>query len=148
MTVSPVWGNPDRQTLDRLPATPVVSVDTATGARLRDMLMRGEATVCIHTEVDTGWLQTPILTARLLPFRAAPEVRELLGHLKGWQEVCPGFHLALSLPPVPSLTARDELAWLPDDSDEARFRRVELVRSRNRITRTLLEAAERLETWQ
>lgn len=82
MIVSPVWGSPDRQTLDYLPHTPVVSVDEETGARLRELLARGQAKVRIQAEVDTGWRQTPILIANL----PGPSDDFVLfsGHIDSW----------------------------------------------------------------
>lgn len=82
MIVSPVWGSPDRRTLDQLPKTPIVSVDAKTGARLREMLAQRESTVRIYTEVDTGWRQTPILIADLPG--ASDDFVLFSGHIDSW----------------------------------------------------------------
>jgi len=66
MCISPVWGNPDPQTLAELPATVACSISNADGSALRDRLAAGEKPrVELHAEVDTGWRKTPILEAEL-----------------------------------------------------------------------------------
>jgi hypothetical protein len=66
MCVSPVWGSPSVETLEQLPSTVVCTVSNADGSALRDRLARGEQPrVTLHSEVDSGWRQTPILVAEL-----------------------------------------------------------------------------------
>ncbi len=65
MCISPVWGSPGDDQLDDLPQTTVVTVEHATGERLRHALAAGEVVVLLDAEVDTGWRQTPILVGDL-----------------------------------------------------------------------------------
>lgn len=65
MIVSPVWGSPTTDTLNVLPNIPIVSVDTATGERLKELLAAGPARARVLTEVDTRWRPIPTLLADL-----------------------------------------------------------------------------------
>jgi hypothetical protein len=66
MCISPVWGNPTPETMDRLPATVVVSIAQADGDRLKQRLANGEELFAnLQAEVDTGWRPTPILVAEM-----------------------------------------------------------------------------------
>jgi len=65
MIVSPVWGSPTPDRLDRVPKVPMVSIDTATGERLKDRLSSGQARARVWSEVDTGWRPIPTLVADL-----------------------------------------------------------------------------------
>lgn len=66
MCVSSVWGSPGDDEIDRLPRNPVLSITAEDGAGIKHRLARGEAvTLTVHTEVDTGWRRTPILSAEL-----------------------------------------------------------------------------------
>jgi len=66
MCISPVWGSPTDETLDRLPRTVVLSVRKADGDALKRRVQGGEQVeVVLHAEVDTGWRTTPLLVAEL-----------------------------------------------------------------------------------
>lgn len=65
MIVSPIWGSPTPETLPLLPRTPMVSVDTAAGERMRRRLERGRVRARVRTTVDTGWRPIPVLIADL-----------------------------------------------------------------------------------
>ncbi len=68
MCISPVWGSPTEATRADLPSTVVLSVRKATGDALKARVQAGEAVeVTLHSEVDTGWRETPILEAELMP---------------------------------------------------------------------------------
>jgi N-acetylated-alpha-linked acidic dipeptidase len=87
MCISPVWGNPTPQTLGRLPTTTVLTIAKADGDVLKARLTAGEdVQVTLHAEVDTGWRQTPILQAELMPDGAAADVPFVLfsGHQDTW----------------------------------------------------------------
>jgi hypothetical protein len=87
MCISPVWGSPTPETLDRLPTTVVVSIAKADGDRLKQRLAAGEAvTATISAEVETGWRQTPILVAELMPPGADDTMPFVLfsGHHDTW----------------------------------------------------------------
>ena len=87
MCISPVWGSPTPDTLGRLPSTTVVSIAKADGDRLKDRLAAGEAiTATLTAEVETGWRQTPILVAELMPPGADENTPFVLfsGHHDTW----------------------------------------------------------------
>ncbi|MDR7543084.1 MAG: M28 family peptidase [Armatimonadota bacterium] len=83
MIVSPVWGNPAPDDLDRLPRIPVVSVAAEHGDRLRDLVKGGAVWLHLRTQVDTGWRRTPILIGEL-----DGEVEDtfvmMAGHVDSW----------------------------------------------------------------
>lgn len=87
MCISPVWGSPSAETVDRLPATTAVTINKADGAALRTRLAKGGAgRATIHAQVDTGWRDTPILVCDLDPpdgDATAPFVL-LSGHHDTW----------------------------------------------------------------
>jgi hypothetical protein len=62
MCISPVWGSPSADTLDRMPATVACTISDADGAALRLALAKSPALqVTLHAQVDTGWRKTPLL---------------------------------------------------------------------------------------
>ncbi len=66
MCISPVWGSPTPETVDRLPSTVVVSIAKADGDRLKQRLANGEEIeATLQAEVDTRWRPTPILVAEM-----------------------------------------------------------------------------------
>lgn len=65
MIVSPVWGSPTTATLGTLPNVPIVSVDAATGERLKALLDSGSGRARVGTEVETRWRPIPTLVADL-----------------------------------------------------------------------------------
>ncbi|CAH1694289.1 Peptidase M28-like protein [Hyphomicrobiales bacterium] len=67
MCVSPVWGSPTHETVDRLPKTVIVQIAFDEGEALRQRLKDNSSLqVTLHAEVDTGWRKTPILVADLM----------------------------------------------------------------------------------
>jgi len=67
MCVSPVWGSPSQEHLDRIPKTVVCTISNPDGEKLKDRLKTGPARATLHAEVDTGWRKTPLLVADLDP---------------------------------------------------------------------------------
>jgi hypothetical protein len=66
MCISPVWGSPGDDQLDRLPRTVTVTVALETGQLLKTRLGSGPVELTLRAEVDTGWRTTPILEADLV----------------------------------------------------------------------------------
>jgi hypothetical protein len=83
MIVSPVWGNPSPEKRALLPHTPVLSVTDERGAALRAAIESGDSQVRVHAHVETGWRQTPILTASLTVPASADFVL-FSGHIDSW----------------------------------------------------------------
>ena len=87
MCISPVWGNPDSQTIHLMPATVACTIPNADGSALRDRLAAGGTpAVVLHAEVDTGWRKTPILEATLDAPNGGPDDPFILfsGHHDTW----------------------------------------------------------------
>ncbi len=86
MCISPVWGSPTEATRADLPGTTVLSVRKAVGDALKARVQAGEAVeVTLHSEVDTGWRETPLLVAELMP-QGRPEAPFVMfsGHHDTW----------------------------------------------------------------
>lgn len=84
MIVSPVWGSPTPDTVDRLPTIPHVSIDAASGDQLKQLLDRGAVRVKLTTEVDTGWRPLPTLVAYIEPERPSDDYVMFTGHVDSW----------------------------------------------------------------
>ena len=84
MIVSPVWGSPTPETVDRLPSIPHVSIDRASGDLLKERLGRGTLRARITTEVDTGWRPLPVLVATIAPRTPADAFVLFSGHIDSW----------------------------------------------------------------
>lgn len=86
MIVSAVWGNP-ASLEDRYPVIPVLSVNRTDGERIKAQLESGNDGIVhavIQTEVTTGWLPIPTLTAEIRG-QAEPEQFILFsGHVDSW----------------------------------------------------------------
>jgi hypothetical protein len=85
MIVSPVWGSPTRDDLNRLPTIPVVSVAAADGDRLREMVKSGAVWLHLRTDVETKWRTTPILIGDL-PGAVEDTFVMLAGHIDSWHK--------------------------------------------------------------
>ncbi len=87
MCISPVWGSPTHDSVNMLPSTVVLSIEKADGDQLKARLAAGERLEAeLHAEVDTGWRETPILVAELMPFGAAEDAPFVMfsGHHDTW----------------------------------------------------------------
>ncbi len=84
MIVSTIWGSPNAEQLDRLPAVPVVSTAGEGASRVRASLAFGR-TPRFHltTAVQTGWVKLPLLTADVLGAEEDTFVL-LAGHVDSW----------------------------------------------------------------
>ncbi|MDB4894870.1 MAG: Peptidase, family, partial [Firmicutes bacterium] len=83
MCISPVWGSPHDEQLDRLPKTVVVTTAKEDGDKLKAALAQGAVTVTLFAQVDTGWRKTPILIADL-PGADTDKYVLLSGHYDSW----------------------------------------------------------------
>lgn len=89
MCLSPVWGNPDRETAPRLPRTVAATVSKEDGGAIRDWLKSApDLPVTIYADVDTGWRKIPILVADLRADNAPADAPFILftGHHDTWYE--------------------------------------------------------------
>jgi hypothetical protein len=84
MIISPVWGSPTTDTIDLLPTLPHVSIDSAAGNRIKEMLKNGPVRARMTTEVDTGWRPLPTLVATIDAARPTDEYVMFSGHIDSW----------------------------------------------------------------
>ncbi|MCX5732837.1 MAG: M28 family peptidase [candidate division NC10 bacterium] len=84
MIASIVWGSPTPKTAKLLPRTPIVSVDAAGGAALREALGRGPVRVRIRAAVDTKWRSLPLLIAHLRAPKSSGDFLLVSGHVDSW----------------------------------------------------------------
>lgn len=114
MCISPVWGSPTESTVGDLPSTVVLSVRKATGDALKARVLGGEAVeVTLHAEVDTGWRETPLLVAELMP-EGQPEAPFVMfsGHHDTWYYgVMDNGGANATMLEVARLLVRERAAW-------------------------------------
>ncbi len=84
MITSIVWGSPAPESASLLPKTPIVSVNTEGGARLREALGRGPVRIRLRATVDTRWRPLPLLIAHLRAPRGAGDFVLMSGHVDSW----------------------------------------------------------------
>ena len=89
MIVSPVWGSPSAESVANLPKLVAVSVRQRDGELLRERIRAGQTATRIEARVDTGWRDTPLLTADLAPGRpstgrSADHFVLFSGHVDSW----------------------------------------------------------------
>lgn len=86
MCISPVWGNPSTETLDKLANTVAVTLTAADGEAFRALHAQGHSKATIFAEVDTRWTKTPILVAELDAPNSASDAPFVLfsGHIDTW----------------------------------------------------------------
>lgn len=83
--VTPVWGSPDHEELDLMPATPVVSIDAASAAGIRELMTAGKAEAVITASVDHGWRDIPLLVAEIRPDATRTDAFVMFsGHVDSW----------------------------------------------------------------
>lgn len=82
MIVSPVWGSPTPDRLDALPNVAMVSIDTDSGSRIKQLLDEGPVRARVGTRVETSWRPIPVLVADLCLDRS--EYVLFSGHIDSW----------------------------------------------------------------
>jgi hypothetical protein len=83
--VSKVWGAPTPETVDYLPHTPTLTISGKDRDMLLKKLEKGPINVNIKTEVDTRWIQSPQLEARLTGNLYPDEYVLVSSHLCSWE---------------------------------------------------------------
>jgi hypothetical protein len=79
-----IWGAPDLDNYQRQPRTPVISINRPSGDALIARLKQGPLKVALHTALNEGWMQCPVIVADI-PGTEEPERFVLVhGHLDSW----------------------------------------------------------------
>jgi peptidase M28-like protein len=79
-----IWGAPDLDSVERMPAIPVIAINRPDGEELRRLVETGRADVSIKTKLDVGWKKCPLLVAEV-PGTEDPDRFVLVhGHIDSW----------------------------------------------------------------
>ncbi|NOX68941.1 MAG: M28 family peptidase [Gammaproteobacteria bacterium] len=87
MTVTTVWGAPTPETRHRIPNNPIVALKRPDGDGLRERLQSGEKIhVRVTGQVDTRWVPTELVVARIEGTDEPDKFVLVGGHLDSWHE--------------------------------------------------------------
>jgi len=82
--ISTIWGTPTLESMNRIPKTPIVSVNRPDGQRLIDLCKTGQPRVALQTKLSVGWARCPLPVAER-EGRIEPEKFILIhGHYDAW----------------------------------------------------------------
>lgn len=81
--ISPVWGSPSMEDLDKLPQIPVISITKDTWDEIRS-LNEKNLKALIKTVVDTGWRKIPLLVAEAKSDINTDKFVMFSGHVDSW----------------------------------------------------------------
>ena len=84
MCISNVWGSPSTHNVDFLPQIPAISVDTAAGERIKEMIASGPNTAVLKTSVKTEWRKIPLLVAEIKSKQHPEQFVMFSGHVDSW----------------------------------------------------------------
>lgn len=84
MIVSPVWGNPEPETLALFPSIPVLSVNERDGNNIRRQLQIGQNRGVISAEVETKYRDIPTLIAEIKGKLYPEDFVMFSGHIDSW----------------------------------------------------------------
>jgi len=85
MIATPVWGTPTSQTAGRIPAIPALGITNRDGAMLRERLAAGPLTATVISNVETAWVDLPLVVADIPGARS--DTFLLVGsHIDSWYE--------------------------------------------------------------
>lgn len=80
--VTPVWGTPTPESVDRLPTIPIISIRHDDGVVLRAALEQGSVEATVHSTTRTGW-STVRMPVTEIP-GSSPEFVLVAGHIDSW----------------------------------------------------------------
>lgn len=85
MIVTPIWGTPGVEDVDRIPELPVVEISQSAGSRLRTQLDRGQVTATVETSVTTQQADLPCPVGRI-DGRESDRYYVIGNHIDSWHE--------------------------------------------------------------
>ena len=80
-----VWGTPTPESAKRIPAIPALGVANAEGGRIAGLLAQGPVRARIESNVRTGWMRVPLVTAKI-PAPASDDYLLVGAHIDSWYE--------------------------------------------------------------
>nr|WP_246421704.1 M28 family peptidase [Texcoconibacillus texcoconensis] len=83
MIVSPVWGTPTPENVEKLPKIPVISVTAPSGEKLKEQAQQGSSCT-LSTSVDTGIRKIPTLTVDIQSDQEEDSFILFSGHVDSW----------------------------------------------------------------
>jgi hypothetical protein len=86
MCISTVWGHPTPETADRLPKTPVVSVNKASGEYLKALCTKGPVRIRLVTETWTDFTNVPLAIAQVEGTLEPDKYLLFNGHIDSWHK--------------------------------------------------------------
>lgn len=84
MIVTTIWGTPTRESAERIPKIPIVSVTNTDGAKLRELCSEGDVEITLEVDIWKGWkkVHLPVVT---IPGAEDPDKYFLIhGHFCSW----------------------------------------------------------------
>jgi Iap family predicted aminopeptidase len=84
MIVTPVWGTPTPETIDKVPHILAVSLRLQDGERLRALTERGSVRVAIDAEVEIAWARLPVVVGTVRGALDPEHFVMLGGHIDSW----------------------------------------------------------------
>ena len=81
-----IWGTPEFDEVERMPAVAAISVDVDAGAAIKAMLARGRVQAVMTTQVDTGWYRSKLPEVRIAGSREPEQFVLVGGHYCAWHE--------------------------------------------------------------
>ena len=85
MIVTPIWGTPGVEDVDRIPELPVVEISQSAGRRLLTQLDRGQVTATVETSVTTHQADLPCPVGRI-DGRESDRYYVIGNHIDSWHE--------------------------------------------------------------
>lgn len=81
-----VWGTPDLDQQNRLPAVAAVSVEVESGRALKQLVAEGTVRAMLTTRLDTGWYRSKLPEVRIDGTREPERFVLVGGHYCSWHE--------------------------------------------------------------
>lgn len=82
--ISTIWGTPTLENMNRIPKTPIVSVNWPDGQRLIDLCKTAQPRVALQTKLSVGWKKCPLPVAEIKGTIEPEKFVLIHGHYDAW----------------------------------------------------------------